>query len=390
MVTLPSLAHLYLGVPTAGKESKRRVAKAANPPPPPPPAENTPATGHSRISKSVQKAMNAVIQEYKKEAKKMFGMDVLRGGGALWFLTAVLDLFWNNLIARGLGFDYTRVNPKENPNSDLQLAHLELYELQRATGVVEAGQPNARKATVTLNLYLRAIAFDIFNNYVRKESPDGPARSEEKIEEIINKPDVELLESVFIRRRATFEPEKTKEVLRHMLAYYRKVIEWMNELQEQNQNAPRPPREKPKKGTAEYERNVQANKDREAQEEKKRLAKKQADDEKSARARAERKRDESNKVKEREDQVAQQQQSTNLAGSSDDHAQQESLSPGSEARASMKAQEKEEAKQKDIAESNARREEQQAEKDRIAAAEADRQAERAAKRETGERIQTGR
>jgi len=380
MVTLPSLAHLYLGVPTAGKESKRRVAKAANPPPPPPPppAKNAPDTGPPKAYKKLQNIRNAIIEGYKKKIKKKYGVDVLRGRSALALLKNVVGLFW-----RAHGADVLDLVLPVNPDE----IHLELLRLQNVTGVVEDGQPDAIEAEAQINAYLTAIAYDILSNYVIKESPDGPARSEEEIDEIINKPDVALLEMAFHRGVAIFEPEPSNVFFRYLERYYTYLIGWWLEQQEQKQNAPR---EKPEKGTAEYDRNVQANKDREEREEKEQLAKSKEDDEKRARARAERKRDEANKVKEREDQVAQQQQSTNLAGSSDDHAQQESLSPGSEARASMKAQEKEEAKQKDIAESNARREAQQAEKDRIAAAEADRQAERAAKRETGERIQTGR
>ena len=380
MVTLPSLAHLYLGVPTAGKESKRRVAKAANPPPPPPPppAKNAPATGHPKAYKKLQNARNAIIEGYKKKIKKQYGVDVLRGTSALAFIEAVVCTFW-----RAHGVDMLNLVLPVNPDQ----LHLELHHMQRVAGVVAAGQPDAIEAETQINDHIKAIAMAILSNYVIKESPDGQFRNEEEIYEIINKPDVELMEMAFHSVVATFKPQANNTFFRYVEMYYTYLVAWWIEQQEQKQNAPR---EKPEKGTAEYDRNVQANKDREEREEKEQLANSKEEKEKKERARAEHEREKASVQQEREDQLARQPQSTNLAGSSDDHAQQESLSPVSEARASMKAQEKEEAKQKDIAESNARREAQQAEKDRIAAAEADRQAERAAKRETGERIQTGR
>ena len=380
MVTLPSLAHLYLGVPTAGKESKRRVSKAANPPPPPPPppAKNAPDTGHPKAYKKLQNIRNAIIEGYKKKIKREYGVDVLRGRSALVLLKYVVGLFW-----RAHGADVLDLVLPVNPDE----IHLELLRLQNVTGVVENGQPDAIEAEAQINEYLTAIAYDILSNYVAKESPDGPARSEEEIDEIINKPDVALLEMAFHKGVAIFEPEPSNVFFRYLERYYTYLIGWWLEQQEQKQNAPR---EKPEKGTAEYDRNVQANKDREEREEKEQLAKSKEEKEKKERERAERERDEASAEQEREDQLARRLQITNLAGSSHDHAQQGPISPVSEAKRVEAEKQKEEAKQQDIAKKKVLLQAQQAEKDRIAAAEADRQAERAAKRETGERIQTGR
>ena len=379
MVTLPSLAHLYLGVPTAGKESKRRVAKAANPPPPP--AKNAPDTGPLKAYKKMENIRNGIIEGYKKKIKKKYGVDVLRGRSALALLKNVVGLFW-----RAHGVDVLDLVLPVNPDQ----LHLELHHMQRVAGVVAAGQPDAIEAEAQINDYLKAIAMAILSNYVIKESPDGQFRNEEEIYEIINKPDVELMAMAFLGAVATFKPQANNTFFRYVEMYYTYLVGWWIEQQEQKQNAPRPPREKPEKGTAEYDRNVQANKDREEREEKEQLANSKEEKEKKERARAEHEREKASVQQEREDQLARQLQRTNLAGSSDDHAQQESLSPVSEAKRVEAEKQKEEAKQKDIAKKKALLQEQQAEKDRIAAAEADRQAERAAKRETGERIQTGR
>ena len=379
MVTLPSLAHLYLGVPTAGKESKRRVAKAANPPPPP--AKNAPDTGPLKAYKKMENIRNGIIEGYKKKIKKKYGVDVLRGRSALALLKNVVGLFW-----RAHGADMLNVILPVNPDE----IHLELLRLQNVTGVVEDGQPDAIHAEAQINTYLTAIAYEILSNYVCKESPDGQWRNENEIDEILNKTDVALLEMAFHRAVATFDPEPSNAFFRYLSRYYTRLIGWWIEQHEQKQNALRTPREKPEKGTAEYDRNVQANKDREEREEKEQLANSKEEKEKKERARARAQREKESVEQEREDQLARQLPSTNLAGSSDDHAQQESLSPVSEAKRVEAEKQKEEAKQKDIAKKKALLQEQQAEKDRIAAAEADRQAERAAKRETGERIQTGR
>ena len=382
MPQIPSLSNLRLGAPTAGKQSKRKAGKEK-------------AKAEAKESSEERLVLLAtddrpLVVRYMKRAQEHFGLEAFdaantaTGKAIVYFLQDIAERFFEQMVLKPEGLLQTF-------REGMQI-YKEL-ERQAPTAVLRMAE--------YLSDILEKMANWVWQSIVREmDKPGQPWRPISEINRILNEPDV-----VFLYRYtsgAVVNYFGLTGGIRTPDHVYRLLYAVCDVLQAEVEEAaracaPRPartaptpaPAPAPPKSRAEYDRNVQAAKDREAKEAAARLAEKQARDAMLARERDAAAREQTRLEQEREDALVRQLERASLAGSSRDHAQQAPLSPGPEAKRLSDAMKAREAKEEDIAEAKERRKARLAEQAAKDAEEAKEEDRRAEARDTAKRIAHG-
>lgn len=327
-----------------------------------------------------------------REAKKHFGLESIDATHSLEaakaftiFMEDIATRFLEQLVMKPNGLlrdfcEYKRLIRERGKRSSYFVLKMENYHAETATSMA-------------------AFVWAATKNVL--DAPGQPMRERSEILRIVNEPDTTFLYKWMSAALIYHFGGSTRRDLKPPL----KVYNWLasiaemlaaesaSELAELSETLPRPPRKAPSptplKSLTEYERNVQAAKNREAQEAAERLAEQKARDAMIARKRDAATQEQTRLEQEREDALVRQLERTSLAHNSHAHTQQAPLSPASEAKRLVDAQKARKAKEQDIAETRTRIKEQkavQAVKDAEEAREQDRRAEA---RDTAKRIAHG-
>ena len=316
-----------------------------------------------------------------REAKKHFGLESIDATRSLEaakaftiFMEDIATRFLEQLVMKPNGLlrdfcEYKRLIRERGKRSSYFVLKMENYHAETATSMA-------------------AFVWAATKNVL--DAPGQPMRELSEILRIINEPDTTFLYKWMSAALINHFGGAMRQHLNPPL----KVYGWLASIAEMlaadsaaelaafedtmSQLPRKAPAPAPPKSRAEYDRNVQAAKNREAQEAEERLAEQQTRDAIIARKRDEAMREQTRLEQEREDALVRQLERTSLACNSHAHAQQAPLSPASEAKRLVDAQKAHEAKERDIAETKARIKEQktvQAAKDAEEAKEQDRREE---------------
>jgi len=420
---MAQLTNLRLGVPTAGKKKKERAKKEEKK------ADAVEAKRWSDYDAFWIHNNDLMYRDLLARFRDEHGVDVLRKKeNIIPFLWQLVRFYYQNQ------YHEAGLTRKNGDHHKLWQLHNRLAD-GPSPGRQWHGNPPADAAEV--DILMRDTFFEmaefLYENYVLTDYPLGPygvmgnkmgnmygetptRRSQREVVRIVNEPDTRILlkaitlvfdhwfptkeaDAHALRRYfpnnridTTGFLDRMRDYWTRLTAYYDWEVERRARIAREVQAAQAPPRltlAPTPKSRAEYDRNVQAAKDREAREAAERLAEQQARDAKLSRERDEAAREQTRLEQEREDALARQLERTSLAGSSRDHAQQAPLSPASEAKRRSDEEKAREAKEQDIAEAKQRRKAQKAEQAAKDAAEAKEEDRRAEARDTAKRIAHG-